>query len=90
MILLGVGAMTVAAGVAGTLLLGGPPLHEGSPIPAVSPTPGTMSPDEQYLRQACGDDTALSEGKHLCVGRNRSLSPSEIAAIIDKIPNMHE
>jgi hypothetical protein len=48
------------------------------------------SPDERYLRQVCGDDIAPAEGRHLCLGRRRSLSPSEMAAIVDRIPDLRE
>jgi len=83
LIMLAAGMVALAAGTTGAALLlrDSGPAPEGSPVPAVT----TMSSDEAYLRQVCGEDFDPARGEGMCVVR-RSLSPSEIAEVLDTLP----
>jgi hypothetical protein len=84
MMLSGVVALTVAAAGAGVLLRDTPRTEQGSPVPPATITSATPNPDESYLRQICGDDVNLTQKARLCIG-HKSMSPSEIAEILDDL-----
>jgi hypothetical protein len=78
MLLLAIGALTLAAVAVGVVARTNAVQHgDSSPATAVTSVPATSNPDADYLRQVCGS-LPPTEGPSFCIGHDPSMSPSQL------------